>query len=335
MPTASCYLVGDIGGTNIRLAMVGGDPRDFQCDTNYAKHPATGSPWDVLDALRDYRKQHHDSLAAACFGIAGRIRDDGEWVKMTNRDIKIRREEIASILGIAPHTVKLVNDMPPHIACVDALHDDELLTIKPGKEDRGGTRAIVMPGSGLGVGGSTWNGKQYLPFPSEGGHLHFAPKDDEQIELFRTAMILARAEGFENLTNEYLISGPGIRRLHACLLGPGDPHLDAMPKSEQISKTALSDPSSPEARTMRLFVKILGQVCGNVALITLSTGGLYLGGSIGHGLLPLLQSPTFLDAFLHCGPPAHRSLLDEIPIRMIRHDQSGLLGAAVLAQAME
>lgn len=332
------YLVCDVGGTNIRIAMFEGDPRNRTAEANYRENARTGRAWDVVEALQDYRSRMAGELKGACFGIAGRVRDDGAWVALTNRaNVTVRREEVAKVLELDPSHVRLVNDMPPHIACVDHLQPSERATIKGGTADGGGTRAIVMPGSGLGVGAAVSCDGSYRPVPSEGGHLGFAPRDDEQDRLLVSARKLARTEGLEIVSNEYLISGPGLRRIYACLANPDAPTLSAVPESESITAMAGRDDvasDDPRRRTVLLFSKLLGQVCGNVALIELATGGIWMGGSICLQIRDELLSETFREAFLSSGPPAHRSLLEEIPITLIDYKESGLLGAGVLAMQM-
>ncbi|HMO27238.1 MAG TPA: glucokinase [Tepidisphaeraceae bacterium] len=332
------YLVCDIGGTNIRIAMFEGDPRHRTAEANYRENAKTGRAWEVVAALEDYRSRMAGELRGACFGIAGRVRDDGAWVALTNRaNVTVRREEVAKVLELDPSHVRLVNDMPPHIACVDHLQPSERVTIKGGSADAGGTRAIVMPGSGLGVGGAVCCDGTYRPFPSEGGHLGFAPRDEEQDRLLASARRLARLEGLDVVSNEYLVSGPGLRRIHACLINPDAPSLNDVPESETIAALAGRDDipaDEPRRRTVLMFTRLLGQVCGNVALIELATGGLWVGGSICLQFRDELQTDTFREPFLSSGPPAHRSLLEEIPITLIDYKESGLLGAGVLAMQM-
>jgi glucokinase len=331
------YLVCDIGGTNIRVAAFDTDPRQRIAEVNYRENTDTREPWDVLEALADYRGRLGGTLAAACLGVAGRVRDDGEWVAVTNRpNVTVRRKQVAEALQLDPLRVRLVNDMPPHIACVDSLEPRELHTIKAGEVDPGSTRAIVMPGTGLGVGGAVYvAGHGYEPFPSEGGHLDFAPRSDPQDRLLRSGRMLARELGHHNVSNEFFVSGPGLRRIFACLAKPDAPTLGSAPPSEQITALAgkqNGDPQDLRRRTIDTFIELLGQVCGNVVLMELATGGLFVGGGICRTLRAELASPTFREAFCASGPPAHRSLLEEVPVRLIDYAESGLLGAGVLAK---
>ena len=79
-------------------------------------------------------------------------------------------------------------------------------------------------------------------------------------------------------------------------------------------------------RTVRLFVSILGAEAGNLALKTLSTGGVWLGGGIVPQILPCLKEEAFLEAFHRKGRMA--DLLFRMPVRVILAPRAALIGAA-------
>jgi glucokinase len=76
-----------------------------------------------------------------------------------------------------------------------------------------------------------------------------------------------------------------------------------------------------------MFVSALASEAGNLALRTLATGGVFIGGGIPPRIVPLLQSPSFIEAFLD--KPPMRAVLDRIPVHVITSADAGLLGAAV------
>jgi glucokinase len=334
MATPSRYLVSDIGGTNIRVAVFDTDPRQRLLEANYSKRP-DGTPWIIRDALADYVARTNVPIKAACMGVAGRVREG--TVKITNRPDTIVRDEIAGVLGVEPAKLRIVNDMPPHLASVERLKNEEVEEILPGKPQADGARGIVMPGSGLGIGGAMWTPAGYEPFPSEGGHLEFAPRDDEQVALleYTRAAFAAQNPAARTLpiSFENLVSGPGLRRLYAFYAKKNPTDLDALPKGEEITAVA-TEPSAkdddPRRLAVNLMVKLMGQAAGNLALLLVATGGVYLGGSIGLTLRDELHSDLFRETFLSTGPK-HRALLEEIPVRLLDYKDTGLLGAGVLA----
>ncbi len=319
----SHYLVSDIGGTNIRLAQFGTDPRQRENETTYKLNPATNKPWAVDAALADYVARFPATYAAACLGVAGRVRDHD--VQITNRPDAVRRDAVAAALKLAPPQVMLVNDMPPHLSCVDRLLPAEVIEVKPGHGDPADARVVLMPGTGVGVGGAVpiGNGRHRV-FPSEGGHVDFAPRDRQQADLLRFLQPLAAAIGHPNVSNEFVFCGEGFRRIHAFLTGGT---VDAAPKPEAI--TAGTDDAC--RGTVDLYVRIIAAAAGNLALTFAATGGVYLGGSILLSLRQQLATPAFADAFAASGPPQHRSFMDEVPVRLIDYKDSGLLGSGVLA----
>ena len=282
----------------------------------------------MADALADYLGRHQHRYAAACLGVAGRVKADA--VQITNRPDLIRRADVAAAGAVDPAKVLLVNDMPPHLACVDRLLPAEVVQVKPGTGDPADARAVLMPGTGVGTGGAvSTQGGRHRVFPSEGGHVDFAPRDAQQEALLRFLRPLAAAVRHANVSDEFVFCGEGIRRIHAFLRGATTVAADT-PRPEVI--TAATDPLS--VATTDLYVKLIGAAAGNLALTFAATGGVYLGGSILLSIRRQLMSPTFADAFLGSGPPQHRPFLDEVPVRLIDYKDSGLLGSGVLALAL-
>jgi glucokinase len=329
------YLISDIGGTNIRLATFVTDPRQRLDERTYKLDPA-GKPWEVLKAIEDYARNFPATYRAACLGVAGRVK--GDQVQITNRPDNIRRDQVAGVLNLGPEKVQLVNDMPPHLASVDRLLPAEAIQIKPGANDPAASRAVLMPGTGVGVGGSVFvPGRGHLPFPSEGGHIDFSPRDGQQEKLLDFMRALAEKHGTTNVSNEFVFCGEGIRRIYCFLTNPGSTELAAI-KSEDITRavtTGEAGPGDPRRLTVDLYMKILGAAAGNLALMFTATGGLYLGGNICLQLKKQLTAAPFQNAFLNSGPPQHRPLLDEVPVRLIDYPDSGLLGSGVLAMRLD
>ena len=259
-------------------------------------------------------------------------------MQITNRPDKVRRDEVASLLKLPPEKVLLVNDMPPHLASVDKLVGAESVEIKPGTGDPAGTRAVLMPGTGVGVGGAVRvDGRGHLPFPSEGGHVDFAPRDPRQEKLLAYLHVLATKAGMANVSNEFVFCGEGIRRIYSFLVAPDSPEL-APVKSEQITAAVTrgeAGPDDPRRKAIDLYLNILGAAAGNLALMFTATGGVYLGGSICLQLRQELKAGPFRDGFLNSGPPQHRPLLDDVPVRLIDYADSGLLGSGVLAMHLD
>ena len=252
------FLISDIGGTNIRLAWFEGDPRQRRDETIYRLDATTNRPYEILPAIKTYAKKINQSFAAACLGLAGQVQND--QVQITNRPDRVFRKDVAAALNLDVSKVLLVNDMPPHLAGVDYLLPAELTEICAGKLDRTGNRAVLMPGTGVGTGGAVYVAENlYKPFPSEGGHLDFAPRDQQQYDLLKHLQPMAEKHLQNHVSNEFVFCGEGIRRIFVFLARAES--TDGVPPSEEIT-TAVAAGNLPQSdlrqQTIELYLKILG-----------------------------------------------------------------------------
>jgi glucokinase len=213
-----------------------------------------------------------------------------------------------------------------------------LIVIHPGVTGSTGARGVLMPGTGVGVGGAVAApDERHRPFPSEGGHIDFAPRDEQQDRLLVFLRRLSEQQKLGWVSNEFVFAGEGIRRIFAFLQNPGAASLEGVPKSEEITRAvATGDLPVTDLRrqTIELYLKILGAAAGNLALMLNATGGIFLGGSICLNLQKLLHTPLFLQPFLSSGPPSHRDMIADVPVRLIDYVDSGLLGAGALAKGL-
>lgn len=329
-------LAGDVGGTNTRLSV-------WTLESKQLKQ--IGQPVRFKNA--DYKSlteivtsfaSDQGLFTDVCIGIAGPV--DDRQVKMTN--IKhwpeIRADELAGALRIEEKSrVNLLNDMPAHAWSLQAIEDsmtNELKIINEGRVRAQGTRAIVMPGTGLGIGFMVWDErlKAHRPMPAEGGHEQIPARSDEERTLFDSMRRLVSRDGQTSLTREMLVSGPGLRSIYACLREPANPQLDDVPRAEDFIRLERTDRVAK--KTLDLFVSMLAGICADSAFGYLATGGVYLGGSIVRTLTGRIQSPGFMDVFKSSGPVSLRSLIDSIPVKLVCMEETGLLGAASYAVVM-
>ena len=78
-----------------------------------------------------------------------------------------------------------------------------------------------------------------------------------------------------------------------------------------------------------MFVSVYGAAAGNLALVTMATAGVYLGGGIAPQILSALRWPIFGEAF--CAKAPLEGLMRQIPVSVILNPAAGLLGAATFA----
>jgi glucokinase len=252
----------------------------------------------------------------ACFAVAGPIQPapgGGTQARITNLPWLLDSAQLAGALGI--ERVTLINDLAGVGYGIAGLGPDRLVTVQPGSPQPDGLRAVIGVGTGLGMALLVPGRGDWRVFPTEGGHVDFAPLDEQQVRLREFARLRL---GIARVSFERLASGPGLALVHEFLGGPA---VDAATVS---ARAAAGDTRSKEA--MRLFAGLCGAVAGNLALTCLPSGGLYLAGGVVQKNLKLFQSTAFVDAFRAKGRMA--DLLERVPVLAITEPDIGLLGAA-------
>ncbi|MGY2047464.1 glucokinase [Methylobacterium sp. JK268] len=309
-------LIGDIGGTNARFAVVtqpGADPVPLA-------HAATASFPDPSAAIRHALAGYEaPAPRSAILAIAGRV--DGPEVRLTNADWVIAGAGIGRDFGLA--TCAVVNDYVPVAAGAAALDPagsdrTNLSPIGPLLPPGRGSRLVLGPGTGFGAAALVPFGKQLAIVSTEVGHTDFGPSDAEEAALWPA---LERIEG--RITVEALLSGPGLVRLHAGVSGGGGL------SPEEITARGLSGEDPAAARTLALFAKLLGRLCGDLALTFLATGGVYIGGGIAPRVLRVLQEGEFRRAFTH--KPPFAAMMEAIPTCVLTIADPAFTGLAALA----
>jgi glucokinase len=315
-------LAADVGGTNTRLALLDAERGGSRLRV-FARY-ASREHASLEQIIATFLHAHPAPVRAACIGIAGPVKD--ERAVVTNLPWAVDARELARVLGL-PH-VGLINDAQANAWGIPALSPADFFTLNPGRPERTGAAALLSAGTGLGQAGMLWTGAEHLPFPSEGGHADFAPRNAVEIELLE--YLLAKLRG--RVSWERTLSGPGLVNLYAFLRdsGRGDEPVwlaERMATGDAAAEITSAASRCPLAnRALELFVSIYGAATGNVALQLMATGGVYLGGGIAPKIIHALKEPTFLDAYLDKGRLS--PVLARIPVRIITNERTALLGAA-------
>jgi glucokinase len=226
-----------------------------------------------------------------------------------------------------------MNDLVAMGHGVMALKARDLEAIQPGVPAKGANACILAAGTGLGETALARTAEGYLPIASEGGHADFAPRTDLEIEIFQT--LRAR---FGRVSYERVLSGPGLVNVAEVVhASPRDraawsEHRAASPPAAlpgAISRYALERTCEACGRALECFVGVYGAEAGNLALRSMATAGVYLGGGIAPKILPALKGVAFQRAFRDKEP--HVELLSRIPVWVITNPHTALLGAARIA----
>lgn len=309
-------LCGDIGGTHTRLALARFEATNISLDHRLQYSNAESSSFEgVLQRyLADKPKPNR-----ACLAVAGPT--DGRSARLTNLAWQFDTEVLSRRFGFP---FRLVNDFEAVGWGLDALSPDSCKALQPAPGEARAPRLVLGPGTGLGVALSVWSGQGYRPVPGEGGHIGFAPTDDEQIALLR---FLRARHG--RASAERILSGTGIADLYRfCRAASGDSNTEERNPAE-ITRGALEGSDPLASRAMRLFSRILGQTAGDLALAGGARGGVYIAGGIPPRILPLLEDGEMLRGFRDKG--RFKSWIEKVPLTVVTDPDIGLKGAALAA----
>ena len=316
-------LIGDIGGTNARFALVDypnvgfTDVHTLQCSDYPSAELA------VRDYLDTVKVEAPDII---CLAAAGPIVD--QRVRFTNNHWEIAVDDLKEQFSIS--AVRLLNDFEAIAYSVPFLNGEHCLPIglpapKP-LDSEHYTVGILGPGTGLGTVGLRKYGDLYIPITCEASHCGFAPESAVQVEL-----LTVLRERFGRVSSERVISGPGLQNLHWALsrLRGKDPiELSAA----GIFAAANDEGDEIAQETVQLFFEILGQIAGDLALSMNAESGIFVAGGIVKRYPEGIANSRFRSGFENKG--RHRALMERIPTQLIVHDQPGLLGASYCALEM-
>ncbi len=309
-------LVGDVGGTNIRLACVITTDDGYSTLDRIRQYNGDDFP-TLYDAIDAYIKQENAGQTPTSVGLAVACPVDGDFIQLTNRNWSFSQEALKSQLN--SRRLVVVNDFSAICyALQDLIRTDQIYWLnssKPGAQEFSGTVAVFGPGTGLGVSVMHFDGKHHALLSGEGGHTSFAPVDAEEIYLLDTL-----TQRFGRVSNERLLSGPGLENLYSVLA-----HQDSLPplSATEITCRALEDNDPLCQRALTRFCKILGGFGGDLALSVGADAVIVAGGMVPRFLEYFEDSP-FLNSFSDKGRFA--SQLAQLPVGVITHRFPGLLG---------
>jgi len=323
-------LAGDVGGTKCNLALF--SEYEGKLTTVFRQRFASKefAHFDLI--VKEFSRQaathlSSDRVVAAGFGVAGPVIDN--HVRATNLPWTVDARTLEKELGV--DNVVLMNDLGASGHSIEHLLADEFCVLNPGKPERGGTRALIAAGTGLGQSIMFWDGTRYRIVPSEGGHSDFAPHTDQQIELLR---FMRRR--YPQVSFELILSGRGFRTIHE-FLAPSvrhhsfeDPDADPAP---EITQYGLAKTCPVCVETLDLWTSIYGAEAGNLALKVLALGGVYVAGGIAVKIIEKMKDGRFFNAFRDKWK--FENLLSNIPVSVVLNESAPLLGAAYEALASQ
>ncbi|HLK93275.1 MAG TPA: glucokinase [Polyangia bacterium] len=333
-------LGGDIGGTNARLAIfevgVGGavGPVVYEQTFPSRAYPSLDVIVDEFAAAAAAKIGPQAKVTSACFGIAGPI--ENNMCRATNLPWIVDGRTLAQRLGLERAT--LVNDFYAAALGVTAVRPDQLVALGGGPPVPQGPIAVLGAGTGLGQAFLLWSAADnaYHVVPSEGGHVDLAARTP--LEWGLVQYLLSK---YGRVSCERVLSGRGLVDVFSFLSDEPACRSLVHPETAAALATAGNDPAAVISQramagtdpvcemALSLFCSVLGATAGNLGLMLLATGGVFVAGGIAPRILTYLQRGAFREAFDRKG--RLHTLVEHLPAYVVTHPQPGLLGAAKVA----
>ena len=280
-------LVGDVGGTNARLALCDVDSGDISHAKTYS-----GLDYPSLEAVvRVYLQEQNVTVEDGSIAIACPI--TGDWVAMTNHTWAFSIAEMKQNLGLAH--LEIINDFTAVSMAIPMLKKEHLIQFGGGEPVEGKPIAVYGAGTGLGVSHLVHVDKRWISLPGEGGHVDYAPNSEEE------AIILEqlRAE-LGHVSAERVLSGPGLVYLYRAIV-KSDGRLPENLQPKDVTERALADSCIDCRRALSLFCVMMGRFGGNLALNLGTFCGVYIAGGIVPRFLEFFKASGFLGGFVAKG----------------------------------
>lgn len=304
-------LVGDIGGTNARFAIVAdaGAPA-------VAFEPVRIRQFGSIEEAITRSVLSATSLRPASMMLAIATPLVGETFRLTNADWVIDPAALIGRFGLSE--VVLLNDFAAQGLAALALGPEHLAGIGERAVVDGRPKVVIGPGTGLGIAFVVNVGGKWAIIPGEGGHIDIGPRTEREMAIWPH---LRKENG--RMSAECAICGRGLQNLHQaiCRLEGRDAG-DA--DASEISQRGLAGDDPAMAEAVSLFLTLLARVCGDMALLTLAHGGVYIAGGIAAKMLPGIQRPRFREEFEDKAP--HQAIMRAIAVNVMTHPTAALEG---------
>jgi glucokinase len=309
-------LLGDIGATNVRFALLSNGNLNAISSFEVAKFGQFADVLTIFIKERCRQTEIHHALLA----LAGPVK--GERVALTNSSWVIDARELQTLFGLQ---VQIVNDFEAVAVSLPILASTDLAGIGGGRPEAGAPMAVLGPGSGLGVACLIDRSAKRVVIASEGGHATLAPTCEDEDRI-----VAHLRKRFGHVSAERAISGNGLENIYQAIAAIEG--LEISPRNAaEITKNALSGECTLASRSLSTFCAFLGSFAGNVALTFGARGGVYIAGGISPRILDFLIRSEYRNRFEAKG--RFRSYLEATPSYVITHPAAALVGLKSLVEA--
>ena len=266
---------------------------------------------------------------AACVGAAGQV--SGLVARLTNVPWLADAAPILDRIGDRP--IEMLNDLEAMAHVIPALERDELAVLQEGMAVPSGNAALIAAGTGLGQALLHNVNGRFVPAASEGGHADFSARTPREFALVQELTLI-----YGRVDVERVVSGRGLVNLFLFTHGTQDvrtacrvlgPDVDSFDLPAAVTRCALHKHCEQCMEALDMFIEAYGSEAGNLALRSVATAGVYIGGGIAPKILPALQSGLFMNAFLDKEPLG--DWLRTMPVGVILNPAAALVGAAIRA----
>ncbi|GBL03334.1 glucokinase [Glaciecola sp. KUL10] len=302
--------IADVGGTNIRLALVENGRISL-----IKKYLCTEFD-TIADAILFFQNECTDTgFTEGCIGIACPVNND--LVKMTNHTWEFSKSALQTQLGL--DALHVINDFTAVAHSLPTLNHNQVIAVGQGKAKDKGNIAVFGPGTGLGVEHLTWTSKGWQTLDGEGGHVDFAPTDENGLIVWQYLQ-----NKFGRASAEEVLSGRGIVNIYNALAEAKGMEKQFSDPAD-ISENAINNSDQLCVETAQQFCRVMGSFAGNLALNLCTTGGVFIGGGIVSKLGKFFVNSDFRAYFEAKGD--FKEYVKDIPTYVIDEPDHGLLGA--------
>lgn len=319
-PNHNPRLLGDIGGTNARFALVHGEGMPIV----QALTLPTGQFPDLATAAQAYlQRVGLPTVLQACIAMANPI--DGDVLKMTNNHWQFSIEATRQQLGL--HSLLMLNDWEAMAMAAPALGGSDLQQIGSGRPVADAPKGLIGPGTGLGVSSLVRSHRgDWVPIAGEGGHVSLSPSCAREADILR---ILWRSH--PHVSVERVVSGMGLENLYRAICALNGTEAEDL-VAAQVTERALAATDAACEEALERLCCLLGHAAANLALTLGARGGIYIGGGIVGRLGNYFAQSGFRASFEAKG--RFQTYMQRIPTYVIRAEQPALMGCAMALGVM-
>lgn len=313
MASNEINIIADIGGTNMRVAQT-----DHQGVISNITIYTCADYAGLAEVLSDFLARHQlqGKQINACLAIACPVEKD--LIVMTNLPWQFSQQALKAQLKL--NELVLINDFTAIAHAIPQLTDSEKVQIGSGQVIANKPISICGPGTGLGVANLVATNQGWMSLSGEGGHVDFAPVDQQEIEILN--FLLTK---YNHVSYEQLLSGLGLEQIYQALSFIQNGSASTL-AAKDITANALAEKCALCTETVAQFCRILGSFAGNLALTLGSYGGVYIAGGIVPRFIEYFANSEFRTRFEEKGRLS--SFNQPIATFVVTEEQPGLIGAA-------